>query len=688
MERPKIVNKIVYDGDRGLAVTYKKAALRLLESCRLHASFNRLGVYSMSRKMDDGTVIEAQVIGGVPTVKVTSPRVPVRKPENEWTNPTLVVVVGNEQVGYKVALVPTTETLTPKVRKYDTMREIMRMLPPVRQRELFVRRYAAKTDLRAYDVGEPLNDLYVVDGEIHFFPDEVEIDGPRCNPPTEGHCPYSPVNPDIVTCHSEVNGSTPLLEPLLPSDIEHTVELGFTARAWCYRREGDSSYWAEKREVTYAASAATNRLSFNLDVVRRRGYSTAEVYAGDCLMNHGLLVTERWKCTEEWQDTSATPYEQYGLAAVVELIVERIETPVGRAYVLGDKAPTLDAIHGVYNSDPDQFTMGKSEPFTYPIDSEIYRAIVKEKDDCRADPALPLGMYAYTDPAFFYSWGVEYRGQFLCPLTKYVTPGLGTPGLVKVYMDGGVGTGPTYNNMALKGFSLAVEHDTGETQVYFRNFLEGHFIFNGHVEPLGIFEKVSVRQISIGRSSHKTLALVENLRRVFEFFRADDLAEGLLTADDPEPVKGTVMAYLFDWQADGAQGLVEDLEIFDRINALRASLGKPPYAWSHDLSVAARIHAEDMATHHFLGHIGTDGSTPGQRIDGTGLAGLAVQSLIIGENCAMGQETPREAVEAWIASPPHYAAMIHDKFTEIGIGVVADESGKMYWCTTFAGDDA
>ena len=100
MERPKIVNKIVYDGDRGLAVTYKKAALRLLESCRLHASFNKLGVYSMSRKMDDGTIIEAQVIGGVPTVKVTSPRVPVRKPENEWTNPTLVVVVGNEQVGY------------------------------------------------------------------------------------------------------------------------------------------------------------------------------------------------------------------------------------------------------------------------------------------------------------------------------------------------------------------------------------------------------------------------------------------------------------------------------------------------------------------------------------------------------------------------------------------------------------
>lgn len=685
MEHPKIVNKIVYDGDRGLAVTYKKLAVRLLESCRLHASFNKLQNYALRRQMDDGTIIEAQVVGGVPTARVVSPFRQEGAVKKDKAAPLFVVAVGNEEIGYKVGLISNAPELTPKLLKYATMQDVMRNLPPIRQREKYIHRYGVKTDLNAYDLNEPLYELYVApsDGKIHLFPNPAHpVSGPTCEPDIGQHCPYSPTNPTIVTCHEEISSMTPVLDSLQENDLEHFVDMGFTARAWCYRRQGSHSYWARKHEATYAATAAMNKLSFGTDVVKKRGYEDAESYGGECLTTYGQLMTERWDCTPEWTDEDLGPDEQYGLAALVCLTVESVETPVGRAVLLGSWDETLDSIHGVFNSDPDKFTLGKSEPFTYPLQNDFYDRIIAEKDACRLDPTLNLGLYAYTDPALFFTWGVQYRGRLRCPLTKYVST-LGLPGITKLYQSGDVGTGPTYNNFAMKNISFAVIHDEGVFEVYFKNFLEGDFIYN---DDTNVFDCQAVKQVSMGASHFSSREFLENLRRVFEAFRTDDITSELLLSTDPEPVKGTVMAYLFGWQ-EGGPALDDDLRVFELINGVRANLNKPPYAWSHDLSVAARIQAEDMAKHHFLGHIGSDGSMLGQRLDGTGLCGLAVENLIVGENCAMGQETPAKAVAAWINSPPHYAAMIHDKFTEIGIGVAADESGKMYWCTTFAGDD-
>lgn len=685
MERPRIVNRITYEGDRSLAVTHKKAAVRLLDSCRLHASFSRLGTYNMRKEMDDGTIIEAQIVGGVPSARVIAPFGDKAKTEKAWKAPVFVVVVGNEVIGYKVALVPTVKDATPKLKKMGSMNEIMRVLPPVNQRERYVRRYSVKTDLRSYETGEPFLELYVPEGEstIQLFPGEKEVLGPRCDPETfQGtHCPYSPVNPIIVTCHEEVASSTGLLDQFAINGLEHFIDLGYTARAWNYQRQNQSSYWAEKREATYSATAAPTFLSFGVDLVRRRGFSAVIESPGDSLTTYGLLTTQRWRCTDEWTDIDfEEPFEAYGLIAMVCLTVERINTPVGRAIVLSDKTPILSAIHGVYNSDPDQFTMGKSEPMTYPIESEVYDSVIGEKDECISNPSKPLKMYSYTRPDFFHSWGESYKGKFVSPLTKYITS-KNTPAFIAYSQQSGT-SGLTYNNVLFKNISFAAEHDTGVVEVYFKSFLEAEFSYNEDTE---VFDKTAIRQVAVGASGYDTDYFLHNLRRVFETFRADDLQSGLLTVDSPEAVKGTIMAYLFDWQEDGA-GMLDDLEVFDRINDLRGSLGLAPLAWSHDLSVAARIHAEDMATHHFLGHIGSDNSVPGQRIDGTGFSGLAREHLIIGENCAAGQDTAALAVEAWINSPPHYAAMVHPQFLEIGIGLCLDETGKAYWCTTFAGD--
>jgi len=106
-----------------------------------------------------------------------------------------------------------------------------------------------------------------------------------------------------------------------------------------------------------------------------------------------------------------------------------------------------------------------------------------------------------------------------------------------------------------------------------------------------------------------------------------------------------------------------------------------------DLCVAARIHAEDMATNSFLGHEGSDGSWPSQRIDGTGFCGGAELHLTIGENCGYNYETPLDQFNAWVASPDgHYEAMINPKFREIGLGLAVND-GVAYRCAVFAGDN-
>lgn len=53
--------------------------------------------------------------------------------------------------------------------------------------------------------------------------------------------------------------------------------------------------------------------------------------------------------------------------------------------------------------------------------------------------------------------------------------------------------------------------------------------------------------------------------------------------------------------------------MLSRINHDRTALGLPPLVWDETAAKAARRHAEDMATHGFTSHWGSDGSVPEQR---------------------------------------------------------------------------
>ncbi|NNF57222.1 MAG: CAP domain-containing protein [Rhodothermaceae bacterium] len=118
------------------------------------------------------------------------------------------------------------------------------------------------------------------------------------------------------------------------------------------------------------------------------------------------------------------------------------------------------------------------------------------------------------------------------------------------------------------------------------------------------------------------------------------------------------------------------------VNALRAEERQcgserfapaPPLVWNGRLHSAADAHTDDMASHDHFDHIGTDGSTVGDRVSREGYEWSRV-----GENIARGQQTIDEVVADWAESAGHCANLMNPSFAEFG---AAEQ--EFYWTQVF-----
>lgn len=94
-----------------------------------------------------------------------------------------------------------------------------------------------------------------------------------------------------------------------------------------------------------------------------------------------------------------------------------------------------------------------------------------------------------------------------------------------------------------------------------------------------------------------------------------------------------------------------------------------PLAWNGALESAARRHSEDMAEHEYFDHVGSDGSTVGDRVSREGYDWRRV-----GENIAHNQQTIEEVVQDWVESPGHCVNLMNPSFVEMGAAEV-----DLYW---------
>jgi uncharacterized protein YkwD len=128
-----------------------------------------------------------------------------------------------------------------------------------------------------------------------------------------------------------------------------------------------------------------------------------------------------------------------------------------------------------------------------------------------------------------------------------------------------------------------------------------------------------------------------------------------------------------------AEGRAFELEVVSLANQERTAHGLPPLRYNSSLTEAARAHNQDMITHNFFGHTGSDGSDAWDRACAHGYAAYGWGECFVGENISVGYKTPAETVAGWMQSQGHRDIILNPNFREIGVGHSTGGSWGNYW---------
>lgn len=120
--------------------------------------------------------------------------------------------------------------------------------------------------------------------------------------------------------------------------------------------------------------------------------------------------------------------------------------------------------------------------------------------------------------------------------------------------------------------------------------------------------------------------------------------------------------------------------VVELTNQRRAAAGRARLVVDPALTSAAQQHSADQANRGSMGHVGSNGSNVGQRIQANGGS-----FRVAGENVAFGYRTPQSVVVGWMNSPGHQRNMLNPSFTRIGVAVVRSADGTPYWTMVLAG---
>ncbi|MCC5970648.1 MAG: CAP domain-containing protein [Pararhodobacter sp.] len=114
-------------------------------------------------------------------------------------------------------------------------------------------------------------------------------------------------------------------------------------------------------------------------------------------------------------------------------------------------------------------------------------------------------------------------------------------------------------------------------------------------------------------------------------------------------------------------------------NAERARAGGVPLHPSPALEAAAQYHACDIARRQRLSHRGGLFSSLPSRLRRAGYT-----FSMANENLAMGQTSPAQVMQSWMASTGHRANILAGPARHLGVGVALGPDGLLYWVTVGA----
>lgn len=132
--------------------------------------------------------------------------------------------------------------------------------------------------------------------------------------------------------------------------------------------------------------------------------------------------------------------------------------------------------------------------------------------------------------------------------------------------------------------------------------------------------------------------------------------------------------------AGGSESLKEGFEyqLFDLTNAARVKHDLPVLEWNEEVRETARDHSADMAENQFFSHTNEQGQSPFERLEEDDITFTRA-----GENLAYGQFSSVFAHQGLMNSPGHRENILHDQFTELGVGVEFNEDNQPFFTEKF-----
>lgn len=123
---------------------------------------------------------------------------------------------------------------------------------------------------------------------------------------------------------------------------------------------------------------------------------------------------------------------------------------------------------------------------------------------------------------------------------------------------------------------------------------------------------------------------------------------------------------------NGKEDYDEAKKVFRLLNQARAMEGVSALRLDRELTETAMIRAAELSLYY--NHI---------RPCGKDCFSLFRQSSACGENIAVGSKTASDVMDSWIKSKNHYANIVKNDYTSVGIGCFTDSNGMRYWVQCF-----
>lgn len=120
-----------------------------------------------------------------------------------------------------------------------------------------------------------------------------------------------------------------------------------------------------------------------------------------------------------------------------------------------------------------------------------------------------------------------------------------------------------------------------------------------------------------------------------------------------------------------------EIRVVEFVNEIREEYGLNKLTLNSELSDVARLKSQDMHDNNYFSHTSPTYGSPYDMMTKYG-----IKYTFAGENLARGQKTPEQVVNAWMNSSGHRKNILSERYTQIGVGYVADGN---YWTQHFIG---